>query len=44
MGSLHVLRAGRRHDGVDGEAPAPAVDGAIRVELPLQLVTDHPGM
>lgn len=27
-----------RHDGVDGEAPAPAVHGPVADELPLQLV------
>ena len=40
---LHVLRPGRRHDGVHREPPPPAVDGAVRVELPLQLVANDPG-
>src|SRR4029434_10472811 len=28
-----------RHNGIDGEAPAPAVDRAVTGELPLQLVS-----
>lgn len=32
----------RRHDGVDGEAPAPAVDRAVAGELPLEFVPGDP--
>ena len=41
---LRALRPGRGHDGVHREPPAPSVDRPVRVELPLQLVADHPGV
>ncbi len=39
---LRNLKAGTGHDGIDGESPAPPVHGAIRAELPPELLTRHP--
>lgn len=39
---VFVRLTSSRHDGVDSEAPAPAVDGAIAGELPFEFVSGDP--
>ena len=41
---VQILRPDGRHHRVDDEPPAPAIDGPVGVELPLDLVSRNPDL